>query len=83
MMILIMLGRSQDLNMVEQRGENTIQLLLWTHSPRMNYSRITGEEDMVMKKALVMIPPSGRVTAQDSRSPRLDIRGDGASVSVS
>ena len=31
----------------------------------------------------MVIPPSGRVPEQDYRSPRLDFRGDGASVDVS
>ena len=59
-MILIMLGSSQDLNIMAQGGETTILLLLWTRSPRMNYSRITPEAGMVMKSPPVMIsPPAG------------------------
>ena len=38
---------------------------------------------MVMKRPPVMIPLFGRVPEQDSRSPRLDFRGDGAFVDVS
>ena len=47
-MILIMIGSSQDLNMKHKFEETTIQLLLWTHSPEMNYSRITSEAGMAM-----------------------------------
>ena len=81
-MILIMLGSSQDLNMVAQGEETTIWIRIWTRSPRMNYSRISQEAIMVMKKPPVMIPPSGRVPEQGSRSPILDIQGDGGSISV-
>ena len=37
---------------------------------------------MAMKRPLVKIPPSGRVPKQGCRSPRLDFRGDGASLYV-
>ena len=54
------------------------------HSPEMNYSRIVlVEAIMAVKRPPVMIPLSGRVPKQDSRSPRLDFRADGAFVSVS
>ena len=49
--------------------KTTINLLLWTRSPGMNYSRITLEADMVMKRTPVMIPLSGRV-------PGIGARGD-------
>ena len=38
---------------------------------------------MVMKRPPAMISPSGRVPEQGCRSPRLDFRGDGASLYVS
>ena len=38
---------------------------------------------MVMKRPPVMIPTSGRVPERDSGSPRLDLLGDGGSISVS
>ena len=49
----------------------------------MNYSRIIVEAIMAMKRPPVTISPSGRVPEQDCRSPRLDFRGDGASLYVS
>ena len=49
----------------------------------MNYSRIIVEAIMAMKRPPVTIPPADRVPEQDSRSPRLDFRGDDVSVSVS
>ena len=48
----------------------------------MNYSRIIVEAIMAMKRPPVTIPPFGRVPEQDSRSPRFDFRGDGASLYV-
>ena len=46
----------------------------------MNYSRIVVEAIMVMKRPQAMISSSGRVPEQGCRSPRLDFRGDGASL---
>ena len=46
----------------------------------MNYSRIIVEVVMVMKRLPAMISPSDRGAEQDCRSPRLDFRGDGASM---
>ena len=46
----------------------------------MNYSRIIVEAIMAMKRPPVKIPPSGRVPEQGCRSPRLDFRGDDASL---
>ena len=60
-MILIMLGSSQNLNMKHKEERTTIKLLLWTRSPGVDYSRITAEAAMVMKKPPVTISPSGRV----------------------
>jgi hypothetical protein len=51
MMILIMIGSSQDLDMKHMEEKTTILLLLWTHGPVVDYSRITLEAGMVMKKA--------------------------------
>jgi hypothetical protein len=34
-----------------KKEKTTILLLLWTHGPVVNYSRITPEAGMVMKKA--------------------------------
>ena len=65
-MILIMLGSSQDLNMKHKEERTTILLRLWTRSPGVDYSRITAEAGMVMKKPPVMISPSGRVPEQSS-----------------
>ena len=48
----------------------------------MNYSRIILEAIMAMKRPPVTISFSGRVPEQDSRRPRLDFRGDGASLYV-
>ena len=79
-MILIMLGSSQDLNMIAQSGETTIQLLLWTRSPRMNYSHISPEAGMVMKSPPVMISLSDRVPGRASEPSRTrvdDGGGDG------
>ena len=46
----------------------------------MNYSHIVVEAVMVMKRPPAMISPSVRVPEQGCRSPRLDFRGDGASL---
>ena len=55
-----MLGSSRDLNIEAYEEKTTIYLLLWTRSPRMNYSRITPEAGMVMKRPPVMISsPTG------------------------
>ena len=48
----------------------------------MTYSRIVLEAIMAMKRPLVTISPTNRVLEQDSRSPRLDFRGDDASLYV-
>jgi hypothetical protein len=50
-MILIMIGSSQYLHMRRMEEKTTIQLLLWTHGPVVDYSCITLEAGMVMKKA--------------------------------
>ena len=65
--ILIILGSSEDLDMVTQGEETTIKLLLQTRSPRINYSYITSEAIMAMKRPPVMISSSDRVPEQDSR----------------
>jgi hypothetical protein len=44
-------GSSQDLNMEAHRGEDNHLAIVMDPSPRMNYSRITPEAGMVMKKA--------------------------------
>ena len=48
----------------------------------MNYSRTIVEAIMAIKRPPMTISPSGRVPEQDSRSPRLDFRGDGTSLYV-
>src|SRR5664279_3710239 len=78
-----MLGSSRDLCIDEQGGETTIQLLPWTRSPRMNYSRIVSEAMMVTMRPPVVIPPSDRVPEQGCRTPRKGFRDDGGSGSVS
>jgi hypothetical protein len=50
-MILIMIDSSQDLDMRSMEEKTTIYLLQWTHGPVVDYSRITPEVGMVMKKA--------------------------------
>jgi hypothetical protein len=50
-MIMIMIGSSQDLHMRRMEEKTTIYLLLWTHGPVVDYSRITPEAGLVMKKA--------------------------------
>jgi hypothetical protein len=50
-MILIMIGSSQDLHMRCMEEKTTIELLLWTDGPVVDYSCITQEAGMVMKKA--------------------------------
>jgi hypothetical protein len=50
-MILIMIGSSQDLDMRRMEEKTTIYLLLWTHGPGVDCSRITPEAGMAMKKA--------------------------------
>ena len=76
-MILIMLGSSQDLNMRHKEEKTTIYLLLWTRSPRMNYSRITPEAGMVMKRPPVMISLSGRVLGTASKHSQTRVNDDG------
>ena len=49
----------------------------------MNYSRIILDAIMEMKRPPVTISPFGGVPEQGCRSPRLDFRGDGASLYVS
>jgi hypothetical protein len=46
-----MIGSSQDLDMRRMEEKTTILLLLWTHGPGVDYSRITPEPGMAMKKA--------------------------------
>src|SRR3954451_14263177 len=48
----------------------TDYLLLWTHSPMVNYSRISPEAGIVMKKASGDNLPSGRVLGRAQISPR-------------
>jgi hypothetical protein len=50
-MILIMIGSSQDLDMRGMEEKTTIYLLLWTHGPVVDFSRIAPEAAMAMKKA--------------------------------
>jgi hypothetical protein len=68
-MILIMIGCSQDLDMRRMEEKTTIELLLWTRSLGVNYSRITPEAGMAMKKA----------SDDDSLSDRVPGRASGPS----
>ena len=57
--------------MIEQRRRNNHLATVWTHSPRVNYSRIIPEAGMVMKKASGMISPRSRVPGRASDPPDL------------
>jgi hypothetical protein len=50
-MILIMIGSSQDLKMRRMEEKTTIYLMLWTHGPVVDNSRVTPKAGMMMKKA--------------------------------
>src|SRR5215216_197947 len=68
---------SQDLNMIAQRRRNNHLATVWTHSPRVNYSRITPEDGMVMKKASRVICPLRQGAGKSFGSPR-SRDGDGS-----
>src|SRR5215216_3559838 len=68
---------SQDLNMIAQRRRNNHLATVWTHSPRVNYSRITPEAGMVMKTAFGMISPLRKDVGKSFRPPRSRDNGGG------
>ena len=68
---------SQDLNMIAQRRRTNHLATVWTHSPRKNYSRITPEAGMVMKKASGMISPLWQGAEKIFRSPQSRYGGGG------
>ena len=57
--------------MITQRRRNNHLATVWTHSPRVNYSRIIPEDGMVMKKASGMISPLRQGAGKSFRSPDL------------
>src|SRR3954462_7103105 len=59
---------SQDLNMIAQRRRNNRLATVWTHSPRVNYSRIIPKAGMVMDKASGMISPLWQGAGKSFRS---------------
>jgi hypothetical protein len=77
-MILIMIGNSQHLDMRRMEEKTTIKLLLWTHGPGVDYSRITPEAGIAMKKASGDDSLSGRVPGRASgpSQTRVDDGGD-------
>src|SRR3954466_12354851 len=68
---------SQDLNMIAQRRRNNHLATVWTHSPRVNYSCITPEAGMAMKKASRMISPLRKGAGKSFISPRSRDDGGG------
>ena len=74
-----MLGSSRDHCIDEQEGEMTIQLLVWTRSPRQDYSRI------IMKVARLVQTPSVSIPLQQGAGTRFQIgfRDDGFLVEKS
>ena len=67
---------SQDLDMKAQRRRTSHLATTWIRSPRMNYSRITPEACMVMKKASRVNSPLRQGARKSFRSP-LRSRDDG------
>jgi hypothetical protein len=76
-MILFMIGSSQDLDMRRMEEKTTIKLLLWTHGPGVDYSHITPEVGMTMKKASGDDSLSGRVPRRDSGPSRTRVDDGG------
>src|SRR4051812_17538748 len=63
--------------MIAQRRRNNHLDTVWTHSPRVNYSRITPEAGMVMKKASGMISHLRQGVGKSFRSPQSRDDGGG------
>src|SRR4051812_36263922 len=63
--------------MIAQRRRNNHPATVWTHSPRVNYSRIIPEVGMVMKKASRMISPLRQGDEKSFRSRRSRDDGGG------
>src|SRR3954469_24656751 len=80
-MIVIMLGSSQDQIDMKNKERTTILLLLWTRSPRVDYSHIGAEAGMVMKKASGGDFSLRQGAGKRSRTLR-DGFGDGGSVAT-